>query len=275
MPRPRLQLRGTPFTPSRVPLRRRDCRRRQRRKTTVTCARNAQILFGVLRFDKGFTNGAEIATRGRGCAPRQWRLRRVKSETPGRWWSMSANSAHKRNGGRHCCQPPLRRAKDLPVFVTWSIEPKRPIHPLSILAHQLRRRFPSCNSLLRGARLIYLTTWPEGSLVFRLARPGTGTEVPAKTARCSAALLGMITTASRFAHQIPRGDPGAASRDRKIISSGASSRLAPTRTRKLSPLPAGGDRTFGHLPPEGGRDRRPDHEFTMHISAESRKQNFR
>src|SRR5438105_7231209 len=29
----------------------------------------------------------------------------------------------KRNGGRHCCQPPLRRAKDLPVFVTWSIEP--------------------------------------------------------------------------------------------------------------------------------------------------------
>jgi hypothetical protein len=178
-------------------------------------------------------------------------------------------------GPRPHCQPPLRRAKDLPVFVTWSIEPKRPIHPLSILAHQLRRRFPSCNSLLRGARLIYLTTWPEGSLVFRLARPGTGTEVPAKTARCSAALLGMITTASRFAHQIPRGDPGAASRDRKIISSGASSRLAPTRTRKLSPLPAGGDRTFGHLPPEGGRDRRPDHEFTMHISAESRKQNFR
>jgi hypothetical protein len=26
--------------------------------------------------------------------------------------------APNRNGGRHCCQPPLRRAKDLPVFVT-------------------------------------------------------------------------------------------------------------------------------------------------------------
>src|SRR3954462_13682874 len=47
----------------------------------------------------------------------------------------------------------------------------RPANPLSILAHQLRRRFPSCSSLVRGARLVYLTTWPEGSLVFRLARP--------------------------------------------------------------------------------------------------------
>jgi len=41
----------------------------------------------------------------------------------------------------------------------------------SILAHQLRRRFQSCCSLLRGARLIYWTARPEGSLVFRLARP--------------------------------------------------------------------------------------------------------
>src|SRR5439155_4368158 len=31
----------------------------------------------------------------------------------------------KRNGGRHCCQPPLRRAKDLPVFVTWSASARR------------------------------------------------------------------------------------------------------------------------------------------------------
>src|SRR5205085_13960 len=30
----------------------------------------------------------------------------------------------KGNGGRHRCQPPLRRAKDLPVFVTWSENPK-------------------------------------------------------------------------------------------------------------------------------------------------------
>jgi len=29
-----------------------------------------------------------------------------------------SSAVAKRNGGRHCCQPPLRRAKDLPVFVT-------------------------------------------------------------------------------------------------------------------------------------------------------------
>jgi hypothetical protein len=35
----------------------------------------------------------------------------------------------KRNGARHCCQAPLRRAKDLPVFATWSSNPKaqRPV----------------------------------------------------------------------------------------------------------------------------------------------------
>ena len=64
------------------------------------------------------------------------------------WRFISRNG----NGGRHCCQPPLRRAKDLPVFVTWSSEnPKAPMNPLSILAHQLRRRFSPCRSLVRGA----------------------------------------------------------------------------------------------------------------------------
>ena len=50
--------------------------------------------------------------------------------------------------------------------------------------------------------------------------------------RCSAALLGSITLASRFAHQIPK-NPEAASRLRKTDSSGASSRLAPRRTEAL------------------------------------------
>jgi hypothetical protein len=31
-----------------------------------------------------------------------------------------------RNGGRHCCQPPLRRAKDLPVFVTLLVKSEDP-----------------------------------------------------------------------------------------------------------------------------------------------------
>jgi len=70
----------------------------------------------------------------------------------------------------------------------------RPTYPLSILAHQLRRRFLSDRSLLRGARLIYSTTWPEGSLVVRPARPAIGPKSSVKTVRCSAALLGMTSS---------------------------------------------------------------------------------
>src|SRR3954452_17746858 len=56
----------------------------------------------------------------------------------------------------------------------------------------------------------------------KLAGPSTGpacwnsnpkTELPAKTARCSAALLGVAALASRFAHQAPK-NPGTASRER-------------------------------------------------------------
>jgi hypothetical protein len=52
--------------------------------------------------------------------------------------------------------------------------------PLSILAHQLRRRFPPNNSLLRGARPTYSTARPEGSLVFRSSRPGVWDRNPSK-----------------------------------------------------------------------------------------------
>src|SRR5579884_895637 len=76
----------------------------------------------------------------------------------------------------------------------------------------------------------YSTALPEGSLVFRcracLSDLGLSTQilepefpdrspesrVPAKAVRCSAALLGSTTPASRFAHQTSRGDPGTASR---------------------------------------------------------------
>jgi len=52
--------------------------------------------------------------------------------------------------------------------------------PLSILAHQLRRRFPPNNSLLRGARSFYSTAPPEGSLVFRPFRPVFWNRSPSK-----------------------------------------------------------------------------------------------
>jgi hypothetical protein len=158
--------------------------------------------------------------------------------------------------------------------------------PLSILAHQLRRRFRSDRSLLRGARLPYLTTWPEGSLVSRSVRPANETSVrrpplQAKPSDFPRPFLGNPLSRPASLTEIPKNSGSRVARQ-EDFSSGASSRLAPRRTRKLFPLPAGGDRTFGHLPRPravagswGGRDRRPDHMSTMHLSSESRKRKMR
>jgi hypothetical protein len=135
----------------------------------------------------------------------------------------------------------------MPVFVTWSQNPKAP-DPLSILAHQLRRRFPSNNSLVRGAGLLYSSAPPEGSLLVRSIQPGTRTEVPGQNRPMFHGPSWGDRSCVPLCFQYLRR----ATRNRvaleAISSSGASSRLAPKRTRKLSPLPAGRDRTFGHLP---------------------------
>jgi hypothetical protein len=75
-----------------------------------------------------------------------------------------------RNGGRHCCQPPLRRAKDLPVSMVRIPKNSFP----EIQAHQLRRRFPSDNSLRRGDRPFTGPRHPRVRLSFNyrcLAKP--------------------------------------------------------------------------------------------------------
>src|SRR5207248_9636663 len=46
--------------------------------------------------------------------------------SPTALYTLSLHDALPIYGGRHCCQPPLRRAKDLPVFVTWSTLTFRP-----------------------------------------------------------------------------------------------------------------------------------------------------
>jgi len=103
---------------------------------------------------------------------------------------------------------------------------------------------------------------------------------PAKTVRCSAALLGSITLG------VPLCSPPRKASSRvaleKIDSSGASYRLTAPPLRRALASPAGGDRTFGHLPlPPAvagswrGRDRRPDHPSTMHLSPESSKRKMR
>jgi hypothetical protein len=139
---------------------------------------------------------------------------------------MEKSDAPKGNGGRHCCQPPLRRAKDMPVFVTWS-KPEGP-DPLSILAHQLRRRFLSNSSPLRGARPVYQTARPEGSLVLRPVRPAlnpirkpTSRRKPSDVPR---PFLGRSLYRLALSFH-PRASEPRRARG-KINSSGASSRLA-------------------------------------------------
>ena len=49
----------------------------------------------------------------------------------------------KRNGGRHCCQPPLRRAKDLPVFMIQdpkTLRHKSRLTSSGIASHRLNAR---------------------------------------------------------------------------------------------------------------------------------------
>src|SRR3954462_7812363 len=110
------------MTPSCPPLR--------QQHAVATCRSNAQSLFGVLRRNEAFDR-RHSPRRGARCADPNQLLRKIVT------WPKDAGSTEtgaaaakfplkenkrgvlKRNGGRHCCQPPLRRAKDMPVFVTW------------------------------------------------------------------------------------------------------------------------------------------------------------
>ena len=110
----------------------------------------------------------------------------------------------------------------------------RPTYPLSILAHQLRRRIPSCSSLLRGALLIYSTAPPEGSLIVRPAEPGAPETPDPKTGNLSGPkppdvprpFLGQPLLRPASLTEIPRNSGSRVALE-KIDSSGASSRLAP------------------------------------------------
>jgi len=123
----------------------------------------------------------------------------------------------KRNGGRHCCQPPLRRAKDLPNLLNQVPGEPNPRTP----THQLRRRFPPATPSEEEPGDLYSSAPAEASLLFRAARP----DPKVKADRCSAALLGMNLNRVPLCPPRPKSVE-AASRNRKNISSGASSRLA-------------------------------------------------
>jgi hypothetical protein len=99
-----------------------------------------------------------------------------------------------------------------------------------------------------------------------------------KTVQLSTALLGMTIFASRFARPRPEGRFEPRRAKRKIISSGASYRLASGLLRKASQLPAGRRSDLwspaARLAVAGfwrGWDRRPDHLTTMGRSTDSGK----
>ena len=122
-PEPKQQSRGTRFTPSCPPLRRHDCRRHLIRQT---CG------FGLVSVSllKLSTDG--LSQNGRGDERRSRRgivrtssgvraILRPKGAALAATKPGGDREPRMRNGGRHCCQPPLRRAKDLPVFdLPWS-----------------------------------------------------------------------------------------------------------------------------------------------------------
>ena len=206
-----------------------------------------------------------------------------------RGWPAQGKCAPNRNGGRHCCQPPLRRAKDMPVFgLLWPRPGNRFVTPLldpgsPAQASHSTEPLPLSRSpidLLDCAARGFagLSTFP--------ARRLEPKSLEAKTIQCSAALLGMPSTASRFAHRPhPHEEnptvPGTASRDRKTALPAPLPGWS-ERTRKLFPFlpaeigPLVTCRTFLPLPTLWrGRDRRPDHPCTMHPSPELRKRKMR
>ena len=147
---------------------------------------------------------------------------------------------------RHCCQAPLRRAKDLPVFV--SLSTRRPTAPRS---------------------------WRTSS-GFRFLETASPVR---KLVRCPRLrpFLGHPLVASCFARRLPEGRVWCRIAQETNTSSGASSRLTPSFARRRPTLPAGGDRFFcpfllAGFPLVGDWDVRPDHPWNMTRSTESRKQ---
>ena len=176
-----------------------------------------------------------------------------------------------RNGGRHCCQPPLRRAKDLPVSMVRIPKNSFP----EIQAHQLRRRFPSDNSLRRGDRPFTGPRHPRVRLSFNyrcLAKPKPS-DVPRP-------FLGrpLLRPALLFR---PKSSEPRRARGRSTLPAPLPD--WPRKSPKSFTLPVGGDRFFRHPPlpsgpcglSGGGGDFRPDHLLTMHLGSESGKRNLR
>lgn len=181
------------------------------------------------------------------------------------------------NGARHCCQAPLRRAKDLPVFVTLIHEPEGPkTRPRSwrtssgVVSHRggPKTRFVVRFSSRESLAPQFPSAWPEGFRDLDVPRPFLGW-VPS-TRPVS---LGGKLPSYKEAPALPApladwsGNPSAASSPRRTVQLRTSfhrlpAEIGPSVTRRtVLPLPA-----FW-----GGGDFRPDHELNLHKDSESRQ----
>jgi hypothetical protein len=156
-------------------------------------------------------------------------------------------SSPNRNGARHCCQAPLRRAKDLPVFVTLISQPEGPkTRPRSWLTSSgvvSHRGGPKTRFLVRfGSRKSFSpqfpSAWPEGVRDLDVPRPFLG-RVPS-TRLC---LPGGETA-------LVQGSTNSSGASCRLVRKSARCVIAPrgSSASSLIPSPAGGDRSFRRSP---------------------------
>ena len=159
-----------------------------------------------------------------------------------------------RNGARHCCQAPLRRAKDLPVFATLIKEPEgsktRPRSWRTSSGVAFHRSGPKTRFVVRFSSRESLapqfpSAWPEGFSDLDVPRPFLGW-VPS-TRPVS---LGGKPPSSKEAPTLPApladwsGNPFAASSPRRTVQLRTSfhrlpAEIGPSVTRRtFLPLPA-------------------------------------
>ena len=189
---------------------------------------------------------------------------------------IDAPGSH-RNGARHCCQAPLRRAKDLPVFVTLISQPEGPkTRPRSwrtssgvafhlggpktrfVVRFSSRKsiapQFPSARPEGFATLMFRGPSW-AGSL-FRGLSPWGGNHLPQKRAPALPAPLADWS-----------GNLFAASSPRRAVQLRTSFHRLPA---EIGPSVA--CRTFLPLPAlRGGGDFRPDHNWNVHNDSESRQ----
>ena len=184
-----------------------------------------------------------------------------RCEVPGR-----RRSSPDGNGGRHCCQPPLRRAKDLPVFASLGPAPVKDWRPTSrswLTSSGVAS--PSNNSLPKKEPRALLECAARRLASLSSVRP-TQRSKPSEVRR---PFLGSSFLCPALPLRPKASKPRRTGEDHLFRRL---SRLALARLPKKSPLRLPAE--IGPLVtcrPEGGWDRCPDHPFRMTPRSESRQ----